>query len=46
MDKNDMHENKDIEMICISCGKRFVFFAGEQAYYKEKKLSFPKRCSN
>ena len=32
-----MHENKDIEMICISCGKRFVFFAGEQAYYKERE---------
>ena len=46
MDNNGMHGRKDLEMICISCGKRFVFSAGEQAYYKEKKLCFPKRCRN
>ena len=29
---------------CCDCGQGFVFTAGEQAYYKSKGLSEPKRC--
>ncbi len=29
---------------CYDCGQSFVFTAGEQAYFKSKGLSEPKRC--
>lgn len=40
-----MEEFKDKTLTCIDCGKDFIFTAGEQAFYKEKKLTNdPKRC--
>ena len=36
--------NKDLEMICVNCGKKFIFSVGEQAFFEENGLRFPKRC--
>jgi len=37
---------KDKTLICADCGKRFVFSAGEQAFFfgKRPPLAEPKRC--
>ena len=38
-------EFTDETLVCVECGKEFVFSAGEQAFYKEKGyLNKPKRC--
>ena len=29
---------------CVECGRKFVWSHGEQRYYRERKLSAPKRC--
>jgi hypothetical protein len=42
MDKSTKQE--DIVLICIDCSNQFIFSAGEQAFYRSKALSVPKRC--
>lgn len=37
-----MFTPKPIE--CVDCGSTFDFAPGEQAYFKSKQLSDPKRC--
>lgn len=38
-------EFQDETIVCVDCGKEFVFTANEQAFYKEKGLqNKPKRC--
>jgi hypothetical protein len=34
----------DLNITCVDCEKTFVFSSGEQAFYKSKALSPPKRC--
>ena len=34
----------DKTLICASCGKEFVFTAGEQEFYAERGFSEPKKC--
>ena len=29
---------------CVECGRTFIWSYGEQRYYKERRLSSPKRC--
>lgn len=39
-------EFQDETIVCLDCGKEFVFTANEQAFYKEKGLlNKPKRCA-
>lgn len=41
----EKHEFTDETLVCVECGKEFVFSAGEQAFYKEKGyMNKPKRC--
>ena len=36
---------EDKTIVCVDCGKEFVFTEGEQAFYKEKGFeNEPKRC--
>lgn len=35
----------DKPLTCVDCSKEFLFTAGEQAFFKSKQLSEPKRCS-
>ena len=44
MEEMPDEENKDRVVICRDCGEEFVFAAGEQRYYKDRELAFPKRC--
>lgn len=38
-----MYEDKTL--VCVECGKEFIFSAGEQKFYAEKQLmNEPKRC--
>ena len=37
-------EYQDREIVCIQCGQRFIFTAGEQAFYAEHGFAAPKRC--
>ncbi len=34
----------DKTLRCVECGEDFEFAEGEQAFYKKKDLSEPKRC--
>lgn len=34
----------DIEIECIDCEEWFVFAAGEQQYFIDRGMPFPKRC--
>lgn len=34
----------DQQITCVSCGQRFTWSAGEQAFYRERGLSAPRRC--
>jgi hypothetical protein len=34
----------DVTLQCIQCRRDFIFEAGEQAFFKEKGFSEPKRC--
>lgn len=42
MAENNTHL-EDKVLTCCDCGQEFVFSAGEQAYFKSKGLSQPKR---
>ena len=45
MTDNVAEEFADETLVCVDCGKEFVFTAGEQAFYKEKGfMNKPKRC--
>lgn len=35
---------EDKTIVCASCGKDFVFTAGEQEFYTERGFSEPKKC--
>jgi Zn finger protein HypA/HybF involved in hydrogenase expression len=35
---------EDRPVICRDCGEEFIFAAGEQRYYRDRELAFPKRC--
>jgi hypothetical protein len=35
---------KDMTIKCVDCGAEFIFTAGEQSYYVDKGMPFPKRC--
>ena len=36
---------EDKKIVCVDCGKEFVFTVGEQEFYKEKGFeNEPKRC--
>lgn len=35
---------EDRHIKCVECGYNFLFTAGEQAYFDEKKFADPKRC--
>lgn len=35
---------QDETLTCVCCGDRFVWTAGEQAFYASKELTPPKRC--
>jgi len=37
-------ELEDKSVICIDCGATFIFGKGEQRYFLEKELIYPKRC--
>ncbi len=37
-------QNTDAWITCCDCGERFLFSAGEAAYYKSRLLSTPRRC--
>ena len=41
---NTVFKFQDKVLRCTDCGRSFVFTSGEQAYYKSKGLSEPKRC--
>lgn len=41
----EVAEFRDETLVCVECGKEFIFSAGEQAFYKEKGyVNKPKRC--
>jgi hypothetical protein len=35
---------KDESFICCDCGEIFIWSYGEQLYYRDRKLSPPRRC--
>ena len=35
---------KDETIICCNCGEAFTWSYGEQLYYRDRKLSPPRRC--
>ena len=36
---------EDKTLVCVDCGKEFIFTVGEQEFYKEKGFdNEPKRC--
>ncbi len=37
-------KKEDIKMVCTDCGMEFVFTIGEQIYFTQSNLCFPKRC--
>ena len=37
---------EDEIITCCDCGEFFLWTVGEQAYYKSKKLSPPRRCKS
>ena len=40
-------ELEDVNILCIDCGKDFVWTAGEQKFYRDKGLQNPpKRCKD
>jgi len=34
----------DERIECVECGRAFIWSAGEQRYYQERRLDRPKRC--
>lgn len=45
MDANE-YEFTDTVLVCVDCGRSFIFTAGEQAYYASKFLITTKRCQS
>lgn len=45
-DKSIPNNLEDKTLFCQDCEKPFTFSAGEQQYYFDRELSFPKRCPN
>jgi hypothetical protein len=41
---SQVKEAHDMKLKCTDCKKDFTFTAGEQVYYVDKGLAFPKRC--
>lgn len=39
-----MSDFQDRTLTCAECSRQFTFSAGEQAFYKERSFSDPKRC--
>jgi CxxC-x17-CxxC domain-containing protein len=38
-------EFQDKRLVCVNCGREFIFTAGEQQFFREKELfNEPKRC--
>jgi len=37
---------QDLTIECIDCQEEFVFAAGEQQYFIDRGMPFPKRCTN
>lgn len=38
-------EFNDVEIVCVDCGKKFVWTSGEQLFFRDKGLKNPpKRC--
>ena len=44
MDTELTQQFKDKFLICADCGEKFLFDAGEQAFFWSKGLSEPRRC--
>ncbi|MGH9821063.1 MAG: zinc-ribbon domain containing protein [Pyrinomonadaceae bacterium] len=41
----DVHEFDDVSILCVDCGKDFIWTAGEQTFFRDKQLQNPpKRC--
>jgi DNA-directed RNA polymerase subunit RPC12/RpoP len=34
----------DERIECVTCGRAFIWSAGEQRFYRERRLDRPKRC--
>jgi len=45
LDANE-YEFTDTVLVCVDCGRSFIFTAGEQAYYASKFLITTKRCQS
>lgn len=46
MDENELRDLYDREIICVGCGETFIWNRGEQAFYLDKGLREPRRCSD
>lgn len=44
--KRSQHKGENMYIICRDCGKKFLFSAQSQKYFKSKKLDIPKRCKS
>jgi len=44
MDNEPNGQPSDQTITCADCGIAFVWTAGQQAFFREKQLSRPKRC--
>ncbi len=38
------NNKEDVKIVCVECGSEFVFTAGEQIYFEQNNLCFPKHC--
>ena len=38
------NKKDDVKIVCVKCGMEFVFTVGEQRYFEQNNLCFPKRC--
>lgn len=43
---NELKDLQDREIICVDCGKAFIWNREEQAFYLSKGLQPPKRCKD
>ena len=41
---NELKDLRDREIICVDCGKTFIWNREEQGFYISKGLMPPKRC--
>jgi len=39
-----MEAEKDLIFECLDCGREYIFTFGEQRYFNNKGLIWPKRC--